>query len=289
MTKPLIAVVGDLQVGEELRATRIIWIPWSKRHLPRGADAIVYDSNHNYPPEWERFFARAVLRNIPVYDFQHMREMVTGRVQLQSKPELVFGQLLPSLPYLRIKRINDFILAMLLLPLTLLVIATAVVLIRLDSPGPALFRQTRIGYRGRPFTCYKLRTMRTDVAGPAYTEEADPRITRLGRFLRKSRIDEIPQIFNVLKGDMSWIGPRPEALKLSRAYEKDIPYYRYRHSVRPGISRWAAVHQGNVALTDAVTRKLEYDFYYIKYFSIWLDFVILLMTVRTMLTGFGSR
>ena len=289
LVRPIIVVVGAVDIGSELRASRTRWMPWTTTKLPRKAQAIVYDSHEHYSPEWERFFARAVLRNIPVYDLDHLREMLIGRVALRSKPELVFGRLLPSEPYLRIKRIVDFCFALVMLAPALMIMAGAAILIRLESPGGVLFRQARVGYQGRLFTCYKLRTMRSGVAGPLYTQERDPRITRIGRFLRKSRIDELPQIFNVLKGDMSWIGPRPEAVSLSRDYEKSIPYYRYRHSVRPGISGWAAVHQGNVALTDAVTRKLEYDFYYIKYFSIWLDYVIVLMTIRTIVTGKGSR
>ncbi|AZI36348.1 hypothetical protein NT2_12_01130 [Caenibius tardaugens NBRC 16725] len=289
LDRPIIVVVGAVDIDTELRASRIRWVPWASTRLPHKAQAIVYDSHKDYSPEWERFFARAVLRNIPVYDLDHLREMLIGRVTLRSKPELVFGRLLPSEPYLRIKRVVDFGLALVVLLPVLLIMAGAALLIRCESAGGVLFRQTRVGYQGRLFTCYKLRTMRSGVAGPLYTQDSDPRITRIGRFLRKSRIDELPQIFNVLRGDMSWIGPRPEAVQLSREYEKSIPYYRYRHSVRPGISGWAAVHQGNVALTDAVTRKLEYDFYYIKYFSIWLDYVIVLMTIRTIVTGKGSR
>jgi lipopolysaccharide/colanic/teichoic acid biosynthesis glycosyltransferase len=168
-------------------------------------------------------------------------------------------------------------------------IAILALLIRLESPGPAIFSQTRVGYQGRRFVCYKLRTMRMDLAGPAYTEEADPRITRFGRLLRKWRFDELPQVFNVLKGEMSWIGPRPESISLARDYERTIPNYAYRHAVRPGISGWAAVHQGNVALTNAATIKLEYDFYYLKNFSVWLDFLTMLMSLRTIITGFGHR
>ncbi|EQB04721.1 sugar transferase [Sphingobium baderi] len=286
---PVLALVGIPEVTAEMQAARVIWLPWNQTRMPSGVHAIVYDSSRDYPPAWERFFARAVLRNIPVYDLDHVSEMMTGRVRLRSKPELVFGQLLPSLPYLRLKRILDFSLALFLLPLVLVILACCCLLIRFESRGSPIFRQTRVGYQGRLFTCYKLRTMRNDVAGPLYTQERDPRITRLGHLLRMSRLDELPQIFNVLFGDMSWIGPRPEALRLSRDYDRSIPFYCYRHSVRPGISGWAAVHQGNVALADAVTVKLEYDFYYIKYFSIWLDFAIILMTIRTMVTGFGSR
>jgi lipopolysaccharide/colanic/teichoic acid biosynthesis glycosyltransferase len=131
--------------------------------------------------------------------------------------------------------------------------------------------------------------MRQDRAGPSFTLEDDPRITRLGRLLRKWRIDELPQIVNVLRGDMSWIGPRPEALDLARRYAASVPFYDYRHAVRPGITGWAAVHQGNVGDVDAARVKLEYDFYYIRHFSPSLDFLIVLKTLRTIVSGFGSR
>jgi lipopolysaccharide/colanic/teichoic acid biosynthesis glycosyltransferase len=132
--------------------------------------------------------------------------------------------------------------------------------------------------------------MRTDMpAGAHFTAEDDPRITRIGRFIRKYRIDEFPQIFNILKGEMSWIGPRPEALPLARWYAQEVPLYMYRHAVRPGITGWAQVLQGNVAEVDAATIKLQYDFYYAKHFSPTLDLQIAFMTVHIMLTGFGSR
>jgi len=121
------------------------------------------------------------------------------------------------------------------LPVTLFFMA----LIRLDSPGPAIFRQQRVGFRGKSFTCYKLRSMRVDHDGPYFTAEEDCRITRLGRFIRRYRIDELPQIFNILKGDMSWIGPRPEAFELADLYHHAIPFYVYRHAVRPGLTGWA--------------------------------------------------
>ena len=121
------------------------------------------------------------------------------------------------------------------------------------------------------------------------TSSDDKRVTRVGQFLRKSRLDELPQIFNILRGEMSWIGPRPEALALSRWYEKDIPFYRYRHIVRPGITGWAQVNQGHVFEVDDVRAKLHYDFYYIKNFSVWLDILITMRTIATMLTGFGAR
>ena len=289
VTFPRLAIVGPLPSDPELLGTRIEWVQMAKPRLPRNVLGIVFDRTRPRTDEWDRLFSRAVLRNIPVYDLSQLREMVMGRVQLQSRPVEVFGYLRPSQPYLRIKRVIDTFVAVFALVVLLPLLALLVVLIRLDSPGPGIFSQTRVGYQGRRFTCYKLRTMRNDASGPAYTEEGDMRITRIGRHLRKWRLDELPQVVNILKGEMSWIGPRPEAVSLARQYERAIPNYAYRHAVRPGISGWAAVHQGNVALEDAVTVKLEYDFYYLKNFSISLDFLTLLMSIRTIITGFGHR
>lgn len=289
LSLPRLALAGDTALDEGLLATRIEWVRLHQPRLLGNLNGIVFDSAHELSPAWERLFARATLRNIPVYDLRQLREMTTGRVRLQSRPELVFGQLRPSQPYLRIKRLTDTLAVIPAIALAMPVLLIVGLLIRLDSKGPAVFVQRRVGYQGRIFNCYKLRSMRTELAGAAYTAEGDPRITPIGHFIRKWRIDELPQLFNILKGEMSWIGPRPEAVSLARVYQRDIPYYSYRHAVRPGISGWAAVHQGNVALTEAVTIKLEYDFYYIKYFSIWLDFLIALMTIRTVVTGFGAR
>jgi lipopolysaccharide/colanic/teichoic acid biosynthesis glycosyltransferase len=128
-----------------------------------------------------------------------------------------------------------------------------------------------------------------DLRVGAQTLDDDPRITRIGHFLRRSRIDELPQIINILKGEMSWIGPRPEAEALSQWYEAELPFYRYRHIVPPGITGWAQVNQGHVFEIDQVMSKLQYDFYYIKNFSPWLDALIAAKTIPTMINGFGSR
>jgi lipopolysaccharide/colanic/teichoic acid biosynthesis glycosyltransferase len=132
--------------------------------------------------------------------------------------------------------------------------------------------------------------MRCDAtSGPAFTEADDPRITRVGNVLRRYRIDELPQIINILRGEMSWIGPRPEAVELAAWYEDQIPYYSYRHTVRPGITGWAQVNQGNVAEIAAASDKLKFDFYYIKYFSPWLDALIAAKTLHTIVSGHGAR
>jgi lipopolysaccharide/colanic/teichoic acid biosynthesis glycosyltransferase len=152
-----------------------------------------------------------------------------------------------------------------------------------------------MGFRGHVFTMYKFRTMRTQEGTPddpkaaAMTRDGDSRVTRIGRFLRRYRLDELPQAINILKGEMSWIGPRPEAVPLSRWYESELPFYRYRHIVRPGITGWAQVKQGHVAEVDEVLSKLHFDFYYIKNFSFWLDLLIVAGTIRTVFNGFGAR
>jgi lipopolysaccharide/colanic/teichoic acid biosynthesis glycosyltransferase len=240
------------------------------------------------------FRANCALAGVPVYHFKHVREALTGRLEIERVSENPLGAHNAGAGYRRVKRAVDFVVALVALialgPLLLIVGA----LVRLDSKGPALFRQQRLTRGGKTFLIYKFRTMRAGAARPgsrqdAMTSAGDPRITRLGGFLRKSRIDELPQILNILKGEMSWIGPRPEAAPLAEWYQQRLPFYEYRHMVWPGISGWAQVNQGHVTDPDDVLAKLHYDFYYIKNFSVWLDILIVLKTIRTVLTGFGAR
>lgn len=258
-------------------------------------DAIAADLRIDLPDQWERTLSDFALAGTPVYHVKHLAESLTGRVELEHLSENSFGSLIPNTSFLMLKRLIDWIVAvimgLMLLPL-LLAIALA---IRLTSNGPALFKQQRIGFRGEPFMVYKFRTMRVAERGAmseretAMTRSGDARITSLGKILRRTRIDELPQILNILKGQMSWIGPRPEAAVLSRWYEEQIPFYRYRHIVRPGITGWAQVLQGHVADVADVQSKLHYDFYYIKNFSLWMDILIIAKTVKTMMTGYGAR
>ena len=258
--------------------------------VPTEASGIVADLRANLPPEWEKFLARCVLDGLPVYHIKQASESLTGRVQIEYLSENSLGSLLPSSIYARLKRMIDVISAVAVLPFIVPLGLVAAIAIKLDSRGLVLFQQARMGYRGKVFTIYKFRTMSAaGDEGSKFTEGEDPRVTRVGRFLRRYRIDELPQVINILKGEMSWIGPRPEALPLSHWYEREIPFYGYRHIVRPGISGWAQVQQGYAAKIRAVTDKLHYDFYYVKYFSAWLDILIVMKTVRTILTGYGAR
>jgi lipopolysaccharide/colanic/teichoic acid biosynthesis glycosyltransferase len=250
---------------------------------------VIADLTLDLDPRWERFLALAALRGVPVYHIKQFNESMSGRVVLDHLRENTLGAVVPSLIYPQFKRAIDFCIALLCLPVVATILGVCAILIKLDTPGPIFYCQRRAGFGGRPFTIFKLRTMTHNHGGEHYTLEGDKRITRVGRFLRQYRLDELPQVINILWGDMSWIGPRPEAISLAEWYEREVPFYIYRHIVRPGLSGWAQVHQGNVAAVDAARVKLEYDFYYIKHFSFWLDAVILLKTVRAIVTGFGSR
>ncbi len=262
--------------------------------LPSPCDGVVVDLRADIPGHWEQFLTSCVLAGVPVYHVTQAQEMLSGRLDIRHLSENMLTSHDPHHAYLALKRVMDTIAALAALLLLAPLLLIVALLIKLDSPGPALFTQQRIRKGGSKFTIYKFRTMRIGAAAPlsrsdAMTRHRDPRITRLGAFLRKSRIDELPQILNILKGEMSWIGPRPEAAPLAEWYESQLPFYQYRHIVPPGISGWAQVNQGHVTDPSDVLDKLHYDFFYIKNFSIWLDMLIVLKTLRTMLTGFGAR
>lgn len=291
--------VGVIPFGEYRLLRDIPKVSWKSMSEPSleqamACDALVADFHAPMPEGWERFLADATLAGLPVLHIKQLQESLTGRVRIDHLSENNFGSLIPAHAYLKIKQVGDFVSALIAGTLLLPFLLLAGLAVRLDSAGPALFRQTRVGYGGRKFTVYKFRTMRHESPihydrQDAMTSPEDPRITRLGRLLRRTRIDELPQIINVLRGEMSWIGPRPEALVLSQWYEQELPFYRYRHVVRPGITGWAQVNQGHVAEVDEVFGKLQYDFYYIRYFSPWLDFLVIFRTALIVITGFGSR
>ncbi|MBS0662257.1 MAG: exopolysaccharide biosynthesis polyprenyl glycosylphosphotransferase [Verrucomicrobia bacterium] len=187
----------------------------------------------------------------------------------------------------RIKRMGDLVAASLGLVIASPVIVLAAIAVWLDDRGPCIFAQTRVGRNHAPFRLYKLRTMRAAPGGDRYTQENDQRITRVGKFLRASRIDELPQLFNVLRGEMSMIGPRAEWDQLVAEYEREIPCYFFRHLVKPGITGWAQVNYPYGASLADTVRKLEYDLYYIRHFSFRLDASIVLKTIHVMLFGKG--
>ena len=189
------------------------------------------------------------------------------------------------------KKIMDFILSLVGMVVLGILYPIIAILIRLDSKGPVIFRQTRLGLRGKPYTIFKFRTMKDsqDMEKEAMvTTTNDPRVTRIGRFLRKAHLDELPQIANVLRGEMSFVGPRSERSELARVFQREVPFYRARMLVKPGITGWAQIHQAYAETVEETAIKLEYDLYYIENASFLMDISIILRTVTAVL-GFKGR
>ncbi|HKC10484.1 MAG TPA: TIGR03013 family XrtA/PEP-CTERM system glycosyltransferase, partial [Vicinamibacteria bacterium] len=236
------------------------------------------------------------LAGVKVEDAPDFFERLTGKILVDDlRPSwLVFSSGFSKPRLLRnSKRVVEFVGASLLALAFAPILALVALLIRLDSRGPALFRQPRVGLQGRVFELYKLRTMRIDAeaaTGPAWASpDNDPRVTRVGRILRKLRLDELPQFFNVLKGDMSFVGPRPERPHFVEKLRQVIPYYDERHTVRPGITGWAQVKFGYGSTIEDTECKLQFDLFYLKNMSLFLDLAILLDTLKVMLLGRGAR
>lgn len=238
---------------------------------------------------------RVKTAGVHVNDFSTFLERETGRVDLDTlNPSwLIFsdgfssGRAISSV----LKRMFDMVASAILLLFALPVIAVFACLVKLDSKGPAFFRQMRVGIYGQPFELIKLRSMRSDAEkdGSKWAVKDDPRITRLGRFIRKLRIDELPQAWNVLCGQMSFVGPRPEVPAFVEDLEDKLPYYAERHMVKPGITGWAQINYPYGASIEDSRQKLEYDLYYAKNYTPFLDLLILLQTLRVILWHEGAR
>lgn len=239
------------------------------------------------------FVSSSTLAGYEVRALSSVYEEHTGRVALVHLAEgwEISVPLEKRAPYGPFKRALEALLVIATSPLWLLLAGLTWIAIKLDSPGPALFRQQRIGFEDRPFTMYKFRTMvvGADDEGPQFTTPDDPRITRIGRFLRLTRLDEIPQLWNVLKGEAALVGPRAEQVAFVEQFEKQIPFYRYRHLVRPGITGWAQVHSGYADDLNDTIEKLTYDLYYVRHMSPWLDVSILGRTFATVLKRSGAQ
>jgi len=235
------------------------------------------------------------LAGLKVEEATSWLEKISGRIEVeQLYPSwLIFADGFRfSGFFLFMRRLLNFGLALLGIILSLPLLPIVALAVRLSSPGPVLYRQKRVGRAGVPFFCYKFRTMRQDAeadTGPTWATDDDPRITRIGKFLRLSRLDEIPQLWCVLKGDMNFVGPRPERPEFVEWLSKEIPYYGVRHTVRPGITGWAQVQYkyGN-SLEDA-REKLQYDLFYIKNASLGLDILIWFQTAKIVLLGRGAK
>lgn len=232
--------------------------------------------------------------NVSIEESTSFYERLTGRVDLgMLRPSwLIFSgrkrqARISAIVRAVAHRAVALIGAILSLPLALL---TALA-IKLDSPGPVLYSQERVGKGGRPFMVYKFRSMRTDAEknGPVWASQTDNRVTRVGRFIRKTRLDEIPQFWNILKGEMSFVGPRPERPHFVAQLAQEIPFYEQRHLIAPGLTGWAQINYPYGASIEDARKKLEYDLYYIKNQGLTLDAIVLFETVKTILFGRGAR
>jgi lipopolysaccharide/colanic/teichoic acid biosynthesis glycosyltransferase len=252
-------------------------------------DAMIADLGPDLTESQAAALAGAAIAGVPVLDRRYIVEGLTGRTPLGGLTPNEFGALLPSRQYLVIRRGLELLLTVVMLPFLVPILAVLAVVVRFDSPGPIFFVQERVGRRGRVFRMIKFRTMYHGASGPSFTQEADKRVTRIGHVLRRFRLDELPQLVNVLRGDMSWVGPRPEALTLDIGYVRDIPHFALRGIVRPGVTGWAQINQGYAHEAEEMRSKLEYDLYYLKHCSLWLDVMIVLRTFAVLFRGAGAR
>ena len=233
------------------------------------------------------------LRGVQIESALESFEKVGQKIWIEglSPERLIFADgFCPSKIYQGCKRVSDIILALLLLLVAAPIMIVVAIIIKLETPGSAIFKQERVGLLGEKFNVYKFRSMRQDAetrTGPIWAKENDDRITRVGGFLRKARLDELPQVWNVLRGDMSFIGPRPERPYFVDLLKSKIRYYDLRHYVKPGITGWAQVMYPYGASVEDAYRKLQYDLYYAKNISLHLDLLILLKTIKVVVSGQG--
>lgn len=270
-------------------------VPWPGEHgLPvpdlSKLDGVVVDNNAASGEARSELLSQLKLGHVRLYSVDSLAEMLTGRKMLPSH-ENELWQLDGNPAYDVVKRVLDVTAVILTLPIWLPLCLVVALAVRLDSPGPALFSQQRVGLNGRGFRLWKFRSMHDmpAQAGARFAAQNDPRITRLGRFIRHTRLDELPQLWNVLIGDMSLIGPRPEQTQFVESFARRIHAYPYRHLVRPGLTGWAQVLQGYAGNDEETAVKLSYDLYYVAHYSAALDLLIAYKTVRIVFGGFGAR
>ncbi len=274
---PLFAYGQDLrQVVRDMRAEKIV---------------VVLDDRRGKMPVKELLDCRVA--GIPVIKGIDFYEGLTGKIMVEktSPSWLIFSQgFNQSRLYLTLKRIVDISAAVFGLGILLPILIITAILIKFDSKGPIFYSQKRVGEKNKVFRVIKFRSMRTDAEanGPVWAQKNDNRVTRVGNFIRKTRIDEIPQMWTVLKGDMSFVGPRPERPVFVEQLEKIIPYYSLRHSIKPGITGWAQICFPYGASEEDAVRKLEYDLYYLKNMNLLLDVSIIFRTIKTVLFKKGG-
>jgi lipopolysaccharide/colanic/teichoic acid biosynthesis glycosyltransferase/glycosyltransferase involved in cell wall biosynthesis len=267
----------------------IAWNPNHDTPLP-ACDGVVLDRHVRSSDERTRLLGELKMQHLRLYSVEAVAELTSGRKMLPTAADSLW-EIDNDPSYDRAKRLLDVATVIAFAPLWLPLATCVALAVHLDSKGPALYSQPRVGRDGQVFTLWKFRSMVHGLQAPGvhFAQAEDPRITRVGRLLRRSRLDELPQLFNVLMGHMSLIGPRPEQTAFVRDFAATIPSYPYRHLVRPGLTGWAQVQQGYADSADTTRIKLSYDLYYVAHYSLALDLLIAAKTVKTVCTGFGAR
>jgi len=299
-TEPLLVVTREKKLVDDLMVAPhadIIGVidPASEEPVDRPPDGvtIAVDLRSVLSEEVARFVSSSNLAGFPIRSLVDVYEEHTGRMAIVHLAEgwELQAPVDRSSAYASVKRLFDVALVTVASPVVALLCLPLAVVIRVTSPGPAIFTQTRVGMNGRPFTIYKFRTMVADAeaAGPRLAVPGDPRLTAVGRWLRRFRLDELPQLWNVARGDLSLVGPRPEQPLFVEQFARSIPFYRYRHLVRPGLTGWAQVNYGYADDEADTVEKLTFDLYYVKHMSVWLDLHIFGKSIWTVLSGFGAQ
>jgi lipopolysaccharide/colanic/teichoic acid biosynthesis glycosyltransferase len=260
---------------------------------PDSSETLAVDFKAVLSDRMAAYVSSAIVSGAPVRAFAAVYEEHTGRLPVVHMSEgwELSAPVERRAPWLFGKRIVDVTLVILTAPIWLLVWLVGALVVKASSPGPALFVQERVGLRGKPFRLVKLRTMRADAErhGPRFAAASDDRIFPAGAVMRRFRVDEVPQLWNVLKGDLSLVGPRPEQVPFARGFSGSIPFYDHRHLVRPGVTGWAQVNYGYADGEADTIEKLTYDLYYVKHLSPWLDLQILTRSLGTIASGRGAR
>ncbi|MGL1890170.1 MAG: exopolysaccharide biosynthesis polyprenyl glycosylphosphotransferase [Spirochaetaceae bacterium] len=254
-------------------------------------DGIIYDEIVAKDSEATLFISEKGIKRVPIIKLSTILQQTSGKIAMEHIGLCSFSDFNITPTYSIVKRFLDLFLTIIFSPFIAVLMLFTAIGVKIDSRGPAVFVQERTGRGDIPFNMYKFRSMvvESEKDGAKFASSNDKRITPFGKFIRKFRLDELPQFVNILKGNMSLIGPRPEQKVFTDEFNTQIPFYPYRHAVRPGITGWAQVSQGYAATVEQTEEKVEYDLFYIKNFSVWLDLLIVLKTIRTIFTGFGSR
>ncbi len=293
-------ITGEKQLAEDLVSSPHADVVWvldpafdGTIEMPGRDITIAVDLRATLSEKVAQHVSSCDIAGYTIRPLSSIYEEHTGRVPLVHLAEgwEISAPLLAVAPWLPGKRVFDVVSTAFTAPLWLLIAGLTWIYLRLSSSGPAIFRQQRVGQGGGPFTMYKFRTMTLDAEkdGPQFATEYDERLIRGGRFLRKSRLDEVPQLWNVLKGEMSLVGPRAEQVPFAEQFRREIPFYGHRHLVKPGITGWAQVHYRYADDQADTIEKLTYDLYYIKHMSPVMDISVLWRSVWTVLTGAGAR